>query len=1189
MFGPISQSTATQYATTMAKLIWFTIRAMPTPDDGSYVVPLSEPQRAACARLLEVLASQDVAPPSPAASPPFPVSPPLGNQDDDDEEHLPPLSAAEELLVAFHGLLLSLVAESPSSPTTSPFWSPVIVFMVLACVTPKNDFVKANEISRLNAQLIYTIRSVLFKEILSRMENDKMAFYEYVFVSLLTPSTRSLPSSAYQSYSRFLVGAQQQTPMIYCANLAGLLAQARNAEEDMPRVQFKDLDRKIILFRNIEFSHMSISTVVRGVMHEYEALLQKLLLGASIGDFGFPIDIASLRDQPSNVEPGFSFLHDPRNKAVAFEHALLRYLVDGVLPDGNMDKAPPAMGTFHVVQGQRTYLKQSTVMEFLHTALAMEDYLITMLHLSMGQPARGEEIANFTICNVIGSDTRSLHIMHGMFCFVTSYHKTINQVQIFLCCIPFILLTVSFQTQIPKLITRAPPPDIAQLVLFHLAVVRPAQVTLARRFLPPGVVQRLQTYLFPGLHAPVRGEHISSVIAKHTRHYLNENIGLHDYRQLASALSRWNRRMDAGSIPEHPFEHQRGHSTATYNAHYGLSTDMLRRANPLSVVMDLAASTEWHYDLGLGPRYHPKGYELVLSDAAPHPARGDDPPQAVGENIAATVSEFLSRSLPAAVSANLKPTIDRGLQDILGYTATTSHTSSVTIAPSSVQQYRTSIQSLTALRKFLGKPDASFSSPLQGQALEAILARKTNLLVVLPTGHGKSLLIFLPAKMFEEDKTTVVVVPLRALHEDFKRRATQHGIRYNQWTPHQSIEACCVPLVFVSVEHAAVPQFSEFLSSLIAYGRLSRVVWDEAHLLLVHSSFRECLNHLAHSRSIPVPFVFLSATVAPSLEVPMLSKLNVRDVVVFRLPSTRPEISTFIATFESRRTLDNDLIRRFVEEVPGRRGIIFCRSVVHVKHVAELLQIPPFYADLEQSEKLSTLSRFMKGDAPAVVATSSLGEGIDISGITYVWHYGLPYDPASYVQQTGRMSRDGSFGQSIVFSLRRERLNVPPSDFLGTRIINSWMEERICRRIRLSEFLDGKAVECSVLLNPNLCDVCAQQATSSSHPPLETYPSPVETDLHSWEFPGHVDPDNVPCDINVPCHNEYVPLCVCLPSVIAQPGTYVFHVRRRSELTHSQLPCTPATQPRLSPPQTPYQSDIQARVSVLPARVVPAC
>lgn len=79
------------------------------------------------------------------------------------------------------------------------------------------------------------------------------------------------------------------------------------------------------------------------------------------------------------------------------------------------------------------------------------------------------------------------------------------------------------------------------------------------------------------------------------------------------------------------------------------------------------------------------------------------------------------------------------------------------------------------LQKVLCKQDVSFRSIEQEQALYAVLDKQTPLVVVLPTGGGKSLLFTLPACV-EETGVTVVVVPYRALIKDLVRRIRDAGV-----------------------------------------------------------------------------------------------------------------------------------------------------------------------------------------------------------------------------------------------------------------------------------------------------------------------------------------------------------------------------------------------------------------------------
>jgi superfamily II DNA helicase RecQ len=62
------------------------------------------------------------------------------------------------------------------------------------------------------------------------------------------------------------------------------------------------------------------------------------------------------------------------------------------------------------------------------------------------------------------------------------------------------------------------------------------------------------------------------------------------------------------------------------------------------------------------------------------------------------------------------------------------------------------------MQKVLGQAQTSFRSAEQELAMQAILHRKLPLVVVLPTGGGKSLLFMVPACL-PNPGVTIVVVP----------------------------------------------------------------------------------------------------------------------------------------------------------------------------------------------------------------------------------------------------------------------------------------------------------------------------------------------------------------------------------------------------------------------------------------------
>lgn len=83
---------------------------------------------------------------------------------------------------------------------------------------------------------------------------------------------------------------------------------------------------------------------------------------------------------------------------------------------------------------------------------------------------------------------------------------------------------------------------------------------------------------------------------------------------------------------------------------------------------------------------------------------------------------------------------------------------------------------------------------------------------ILPTGAGKSLLFMLPCTL-PDARTTILVVPLVALHGDMLRRIRKLSIDHLEWQPGESREAA---LIIVSAEAASSRDFMKYVRGLVA-------------------------------------------------------------------------------------------------------------------------------------------------------------------------------------------------------------------------------------------------------------------------------------------------------------------------------------------------------------------------------------
>ncbi|KAI8063336.1 hypothetical protein BC940DRAFT_215071, partial [Gongronella butleri] len=143
-------------------------------------------------------------------------------------------------------------------------------------------------------------------------------------------------------------------------------------------------------------------------------------------------------------------------------------------------------------------------------------------------------------------------------------------------------------------------------------------------------------------------------------------------------------------------------------------------------------------------------------------------------------------------------------------------------------------RALQLLRQLLDDPSASFRSTDQANAVFRVMTQlrtKENLLVVMPTGSGKSLLYTLPA-MHEDDKLTVLLVPFVALMMDTSRRLDRMRVPHVLWNNHLDVIDSQVRLILVPAENASSDAFLALLSQLSELDKLARVVIDEAHTIV---------------------------------------------------------------------------------------------------------------------------------------------------------------------------------------------------------------------------------------------------------------------------------------------------------------------------------------------------------------------
>ena len=117
---------------------------------------------------------------------------------------------------------------------------------------------------------------------------------------------------------------------------------------------------------------------------------------------------------------------------------------------------------------------------------------------------------------------------------------------------------------------------------------------------------------------------------------------------------------------------------------------------------------------------------------------------------------------------------------------------------------------------------------------------------------------------------------------------------------------------------------------------------------------------------------------------------------------------------------------RLIDMSPDFYGLVFTTTKMDADRVAKELDMKGYEADalhgdIMQNQREKVLERFRMKKTRILVATDVAARGIDISGLTHVVNYSLPFDTATYVHRIGRTGRARTTGIAVTFVRPEER------------------------------------------------------------------------------------------------------------------------------------------------------------------------
>lgn len=350
------------------------------------------------------------------------------------------------------------------------------------------------------------------------------------------------------------------------------------------------------------------------------------------------------------------------------------------------------------------------------------------------------------------------------------------------------------------------------------------------------------------------------------------------------------------------------------------------------------------------------------------------------------------------------------------------------------EQYRISEE----LKRSLEELGFKRPTDIQYKAIPSIL-KGDDVLAIAQTGTGKTAAFAIPVIQLLQQQgrsrtkgevKCLVMVPTREL-------AIQISDVFKQLAKYTRVD---IMGLYGGVEQEAqIKKLDKGVDVLIATpGRMFDLI-SQGHLDLSHvqtlildeadhmldlgfiRDIRDIIKHLPRRRQT----LFFSATIDE--EIKDLAYSIVRNAIRIQISPDDPvskNVNHSVAFVE----MDDKrfFLERLVREFPENKILVFVRTKVRAERVAaamERVEIKSLvmHGGKEQTDRLSVMNEFRKGDVRILVTTDVNARGIDIPNVDYVVNYDLPEEPENYVHRVGRTGRGVQKGQAVSFCAPEEK------------------------------------------------------------------------------------------------------------------------------------------------------------------------
>lgn len=329
------------------------------------------------------------------------------------------------------------------------------------------------------------------------------------------------------------------------------------------------------------------------------------------------------------------------------------------------------------------------------------------------------------------------------------------------------------------------------------------------------------------------------------------------------------------------------------------------------------------------------------------------------------------------------------------------------------------------IQKILTKLRITELNEMQQHAAEAILGSDGDVVLLSPTGTGKTLAYLLPLVQqidaTKDELQALVITPGRelALQSDNVLKSMGCGLR--SMACYGGRPTMDEHRVLKEVRPHIIFGTSGRLNDHLDKENISRygIRW------LVIDEFDKCLEMGFHAemqkliKSLPglERRILLSATNAE--QIPQFVNMAKKGTLIDFLPEEE-QTSERVTLYEVHSPQKDKLetLKQLLLGFGDESSIVFLNYRNAVERVSDYLKeqgftISCFHGGLDQRQREDQLYRFSNGSANVLVATDLASRGLDIPDIQNIIHYHLPESEDGYIHRVGRTARWDASGRTF--------------------------------------------------------------------------------------------------------------------------------------------------------------------------------